>query len=94
MFTIRLMVSGVAHLTGRLDADEAPQALAQLQLLPGPLTLDCSDLEYISSAGLGVVVQVYKRMNAAGQALRIVNLRPNVRNVFTYAGLHRLLQIE
>jgi anti-sigma B factor antagonist len=94
MFTIRVVVDGVARLSGRLDADEAPEALTHLQSLPGPLTLECSDLEYISSAGLGVVVQIYKRLNAAGQELRIVNLRPNVRNVFTYAGLHRLLQIE
>ena len=88
------VADGVAALAGRLDADEAPNALARLQGLDGPLTLDCAELEYISSAGLGVVVQTFKRLKAQGQDLKLVRLRPNVRNVFTYAGLHRLLQIE
>jgi len=85
---------GVVVIVGRLDAAQCAAAQSFLDRVEGPVTLDCSRLEYISSAGLGVVVQVYKRLNAAGQALRIVNLRPKVRNVFTYAGLHRLLQIE
>ena len=62
-------------LAGRLDAAESDRALAELQKQPGPLTLECSGLEYISSAGISVIMQTYKRLVAAGgtvgrQALR------------------------
>jgi len=60
----------------------------------GPLRLDCSELDYISSAGLGVLIELHKRLVAAGQTLTLANLVPRVRNVFMYAGLDRLLNIE
>jgi len=93
-FDMRVEPEGVVRLRGRLDASQAEGAQRELQAMTGPLTLDCSDLEYISSAGLSVLVVTYKRLNVAGQALRLVNLQPNVRNTLTYAGFHRLLNIE
>jgi anti-anti-sigma regulatory factor len=36
----------------------------------------------------------HKRLLAAGHALRITHLQPRVRNVFTFAGLDRILKIE
>ncbi len=41
-----------------------------------------------------VVLMIHKRLHAAGHSFRLVNLQPMVRNVITYAGLHRLLNIE
>lgn len=94
MFQLRIETDGVVRLSGRLDASEADKAIEDLRALEGPMTLDCSALEYISSAGLSVMVMTYKRLHAAGHSLRLVNLQPKVRNVFTYAGLHKLLSIE
>ena len=94
MFEIRVETDGLVRLSGRLDASEADKASEDLRALEGPMTLECSALEYISSAGLSVVVMTFKRLHAAGHSLRLVNLQPKVRNVFTYAGLHRLLNIE
>jgi anti-anti-sigma factor len=94
MFEIRVADGGLVRMSGRLDAAEADKARADLDGMPGPLTLDCSELEYISSAGLSVLIVTYKRLHAAGHPLRLVNLQPRVRNVFHYAGLNRLLQIE
>jgi len=86
--------NGSVRLVGRLDAAQADDALAVLDKLPGPLTLDCSDLAYISSAGLSVLLVTHRRLQAGGEALRLVNLKPNVRNVISYAGFHRLFKIE
>ncbi len=94
MFEIRVESAGLVRLLGRLDASEAERAGEDLRALEGPMTLDCSSLEYISSAGLSLVVMTYKRLQAAGHSLRLVNLQPKVRNVFTYARLDRLLNIE
>ena len=79
---------------GRLDAAEADQALATLNSIPGPLTLDCSDLEYISSAGISVIMQTLKRLTGHGSRLTLIELKPRVRNVFVYAGLDKVLDIR
>jgi len=94
MFSMQLEPHGIVRLTGRLDASEADRAISGLDAITGPVTLDCSNLEYISSAGLSVMLVTHRRLRAAGHALRLTNLQPRVRNVFTYAGLHRVLQIE
>lgn len=94
MFELRVMEPGTVRLAGRLDAAEADRALVGLQSLEGPLTADCTGLEYISSAGLSVLVLTHKRLMTSGHRLRIVNLQPRVRNVFKYAGLDRLFQVD
>lgn len=92
-FDIQVGDAGTVRLSGRLDAAQADQALATLNALPGPLVLDCTGLEYISSAGLGVIVATYKRLLAAGAAFRLVNLGPRVRNVFALSGLDKVIPI-
>ena len=94
MFTMQTGPDGVIRLWGRLDAAEAERAIDGLDAINGPATLDCANLEYISSAGLSLMLVTHKRLLAAGHALRLTNLQPKVRNVLTYAGLHRILQIE
>ena len=94
MFEIKPGGDGEIALCGRLDAAEAEKALDTLQAIAGSTTADCSELEYISSAGIGVIVQTHKRLVDAGHTLKLVKLTPRVRNVFTYAGLHKFLVIE
>ncbi len=91
---IRVQDGTTLALTGRLDAAESDRALAEMQKQPGPLTLECSGLEYISSAGISVIMQTYKRLAAAGQTFRLVGMAPRVKNVFMYAGLDKLLGIQ
>jgi anti-sigma B factor antagonist len=94
MFSMQVEPGGLVRLAGRLDAAEADRATADLAAIDGAVTLDCSRLEYVSSAGLSVMLVTHKRLLASGHALRLVNLQPRVRNVITYAGLNRILQIE
>ena len=94
MFEIYRADDGAIRLAGRLDATEAEGALESLDTIGGPMTLDLSELEYISSAGIEVLVRTYKRLRQSGHDLRLVRLTPRVKNVFTYAGLNRLFTIE
>jgi len=92
MLEIRTLPDRI-QLAGRLDAAEADHVDQALKAVTGPVLLDCAELDYISSAGLGVLIEAHKRLAAAGHALTLTNLVPRVRNVFGYAGLDRLLKI-
>ena len=94
MFDIEIGNAGNVKLSGRLDAAEAERAQEVFRGFNHPLVADFSDLEYISSAGIAILIETYKRLTAAGHTFRLVGMKPRVRNVFAYAGLDRLLQIE
>jgi anti-anti-sigma factor len=94
MFRLDRAGEGVVKLVGRLDGNEADQALITFSALEGSIVADCSELEYISSAGIGVLLETYKRLTQKGHTLRLSALQPRVRNVFVYSGLAQLLGIE
>jgi anti-sigma B factor antagonist len=94
MFEIRPGRDGSLRLIGRLDASEADGAMATLLQVDHALVLDCSELDYISSAGLGVVMETYKRLHSLGLGLRLANVSPHIRNVFRYVGLDRVIEID
>lgn len=85
---------GAVVLAGRLDAVEAQAAQAFLDGVGGTVTLDCSRLEYISSAGLGVLLRTQKRLLAADGRLRLTGLKPHLRDIFVYSGFDQLFEIE
>ena len=66
MLNIEVSSAGEIRLAGRLDAVEAPAAQVALDKISGTVAVDCSALEYISSAGLGVLLKTQKRLAGAG----------------------------
>ncbi len=57
------------------------------------LTLDFSGLDYVSSAGLRVLLAAYKRMAGKG-GMKIRNVNEVVREVFEVTGFEDILTIE
>jgi anti-sigma B factor antagonist len=94
MFDIAIGDEGNVVVTGRLDAANAESALAFLNEVQGQCVIDMGTLEYISSAGLGVLLRTHKRMMAAGTGLKLVNVSPHIRDIFTYSGFDKLFEIE
>ena len=85
----------VFTLEGRLDTTTAPMLEKELkEALPGvsDLTLDFADLEYISSAGLRVLLAAQKIMNRQGR-MKIVRANEIVREVFDVTGFSDILTI-
>ena len=72
---------------GRIDTITAPKLEAELGL-DGvkDLTFDFSEVEYVSSAGLRLLVKAYKEVTSAGGAMKIANIRPIVKEVFDITG--------
>src|SRR3712207_4068750 len=93
------MIDGVAvlSLTGRLDSNTAPGAEQKVvSLTDGKvkgLVIDCSKLDYVSSAGLRVLLIAAKRMKAAGCKLSLAGLSTPVTEVFRVSGFLALFTI-
>jgi anti-anti-sigma factor len=95
MLTIELQGgAGEVCVAGRLDAVEAPKAQAFLDKVQGLVTIDCSGLEYISSAGLGVLLKTHKRLLASSGRLRLAGVRNHIRDIFKYSGFDQILEIQ
>lgn len=77
----------VIAVAGRIDTTTAPQLEAEVKL-DGvkDLTFDFADVEYVSSAGLRLLVKAYKEMTSVGGAMKIANIRPIVKEVFDITG--------
>ncbi len=94
MFEIDSNEVGTVVVSGRLDAAQVPRAQEFLDQVDGPCTLDMAQLEYISSAGLGVLLRTHKRLMGAGEGLRLVNVSKHINDIFMYSGFDKLFHIE
>jgi anti-anti-sigma factor len=94
MLTIEAGADGVVVLEGRLDAAQAANAQEFLDKVSGTVTLDVAGLEYISSAGLGVLLKTQKRLLGSAGKLRLAGVSPHLRDIFVYSGFDQLFEIE
>ena len=82
---------------GRLDTLTAPTLEAQLvPALKGieSLVIDLGDLNYISSAGIRVLLLAAQTMDAQNGEIKVINANPDVRSIFTITGLIGALGVE
>ena len=82
-------------LEGRLDTMTSPDLEAELKESMNDaesLTIDFGKLDYISSAGLRVLLSAHKAMSAKG-GLKIINVNEVVREVFDVTGFSDILNI-
>lgn len=81
-------------LEGRLDTTTAPELEAELQLEDiTELVLDFEKLDYVSSAGLRVLLAAQKVMNRQGSML-IRNVNEGIMEIFEITGFIDILTIE
>lgn len=83
-------------LNGRLDTTTAPQLEAELKReISGveSLTFDFEKLEYLSSAGLRVILSAQKVMNRQGE-MKIKNVNETIMEIFEVTGFSDILTIE
>ncbi len=81
---------------GRLDTTTAPELEAELKKSMESaerLVLDFSKLEYISSAGLRVLLAAHKTMSGKG-GMKIIHANEIVREVFDVTGFTDILTVE
>ena len=88
----------IISLSGRLDTITSPQleeeitrnSLDEIETV----TLNMRALEYISSAGLRVVLKLHKKMTAQGGQLKLINVNDMIMEIFTMTGMDSFLEID
>ena len=94
MFEIKYGEDGEVICSGRLDAARSGEAEAFFGSLDGPAVVNFAELEYISSAGLAILLKTQKRLSESGAALKIVNVNRHIHDIFRYSGFTAIFEIE
>lgn len=94
MFEIDFNDRGEVVVSGRLDAAQAQKAQTFLDNVLDECVVDMAALEYISSAGLGVLLKTHKRLMVNEVGLKLVNVNSHTNDIFRYSGFDRLFVIE
>jgi anti-sigma B factor antagonist len=94
MFNIRKGTEGELLLSGRLDASQVDIVREHLNVLTQSCIVDFTNLDYISSAGMGVLLGTQKRLAGSGHSLKLVNLNRHIREIFRIAGFDNVFSIE
>jgi anti-anti-sigma factor len=85
-------------LIGELDTmattDQADELQQVLNIADKALLIDCSEMEYISSAGLRFFMQLKRESEAKGGKIRIAHLNEDVADIFRMSGFQNIFQIE
>lgn len=85
-------------LIGELDTtattNQAEELNSVLALADKALEIDCTELEYISSAGLRFFMQLKRESEAKGGRIRITHLNEDVNDIFRMSGFQNIFTIE
>jgi anti-sigma B factor antagonist len=86
----------IVRLDGSLDTSTAPDAQTHLDAIandsPALVVVDLQDVDYLSSAGLRVLLSTAKKLRPHG-ALRLFGLNPTVRDVFDISGFSMIFPV-
>lgn len=87
----------IVTINGRLDTVTSPDLDKYITpyLVPGvEMIFDCTSMEYISSAGLRVILKTHKDITARGGLFVVKNLNNEVRSVFDITGFLNVIKVE
>jgi len=93
MLNINIGKNNIIYLSGRFDASQAEIAKKEFNKIEESAEVDFSELDYISSAGLGVLLMTQKRLSTGGHKLKLINMNDHVREIFKYARFDFVFEI-
>ncbi len=83
---------------GRIDSNTAKafeeKVLGAIDPAAPQMVVDCAQLDYVSSAGLRVLLMAAKRVKAAKGKLALSGLKPHVQEVFDVSGFSSIFSIQ
>ena len=57
------------------------------------IILDCSELSYMDSTGMGVLIEIRNKTKELGQKIIMMNPRPNIRKLLALTGVDKIIEI-
>ena len=87
----------VISLNGRLDTTtsvELDKRFKEIEITENLVILDFKDLEYISSAGLRVLLAIKRKLDPQGKSLEIHNINAVIKEVFSVTGFKNVLTVK
>lgn len=93
MFEIKINESNEIILSGRFDASQVENANQVFEKINKSTVVNFKELDYISSAGLSVLLVAQKRLTENNQQLKLINMNNHIRDVFKYAGFDMIFEI-
>lgn len=81
-------------LIGRFDASQEKKALEIFREINESHIVNFKKLEYISSAGLSVLLETQKRLEQHGHELTLTNMNDHIHDVFKFAGFDTIFTIK
>jgi anti-anti-sigma factor len=91
------MTNNLIRIPKRFDYSFGPQFNSSLATATDQykeVILDCSDLEYIDSAGIGILVMAHKKSQSKNAKLVITNVNSSAREILGLANLQKLIEIR
>ncbi len=87
------------YLQGEIDHHSAKSMREEIDksiqyAMPSLLILDFSEVTFMDSSGIGLVMGRYKNLQRTGASLNIVNLPENIYKIMKLAGIERLASLE
>ena len=83
-------------LQGDLDINSNKEFKEKVNSVQGikNITVNCENLSYIDSTGLGAFVSIYKNIKEKGEKLVITGLKPHIKKIFLITDLDKVFEIE
>ena len=83
-------------LQGDLDINSNKEFKEKVNSVQGvkKITVNCENLSYIDSTGLGAFISIYKNIKEKGEKLVITGLKPHIKKIFLITDLEKVFEIE
>lgn len=83
-------------LQGDLDINSNKEFKEKVNSVKGVknITVNCENLSYIDSTGLGAFISIYKHIKEKGEKLVITGLKPHIKKIFLITDLDKVFEIE
>ena len=83
-------------LQGDLDINSNKEFKEKVNSVQGikKIIVNCENLSYIDSTGLGAIISIYKNIKEKGEKLVITGLKPHIKKIFLITDLDKVFEIE
>lgn len=83
-------------LQGDLDINSNKEFKEKVNSVQGVkrIIVNCENLSYIDSTGLGAFISIYKHIKEKGEKLVITGLKPHIKKIFLITDLDKVFEIE